>query len=62
MSDESASGVHEPNESRTVDAPVSEWMRWNDIAISVDALSPPLDVGDACSTAPQPQQESSGVR
>ncbi len=44
MSNESASTAGEPIESGMIG--VSEWMRWNDIAMPVVRLRPPFDLGE----------------
>lgn len=33
-----------PTVRRRVGIPASEWMRWNDVAMTIDTLPPPLDI------------------
>jgi hypothetical protein len=41
-----------PAESRRVVISASEWMRWNDVAVTTDTLPPPFDLNQPADRSP----------
>jgi hypothetical protein len=59
MSERSDSATpREPEPSGTTGAPVSEWMRWNDVGVSLERLPVSLDLCEPIEAAPLRQDSA----